>query len=97
MKPYYIEEVLITPRQRMAGDIPDTGWTVAHLMAKGVRSVRTCVLPDKPSRRIAPYEANFAGARMEDAFVGGYGLDYDGRHRELPPIAKGTFSGAGAE
>ena len=33
------------------------------------------------------------GFKIEDAFVVGYGLDYDGRHRELPHIAKVTFIG----
>lgn len=78
-------------------DILDTGRTlqkaVAHLQAKGARSVRSCALLDKPSRRIVPFEADFVGFKIEDAFVVGYGLDYDGRHRELPHIAKVTFTG----
>jgi hypoxanthine phosphoribosyltransferase len=77
-------------------DILDTGRTlqkaVAHLKAKGAKSVRACALLDKPSRRIVPFEANFVGFPIEDAFVVGYGLDYDGRHRELPHIAKVTFT-----
>ncbi|HAL92928.1 MAG TPA: hypoxanthine phosphoribosyltransferase [Verrucomicrobia bacterium] len=77
-------------------DILDTGRTlqkaVAHLKAKGAKSVRGCALLDKPSRRIVPFEADFVGFQIEDAFVVGYGLDYDGRHRELPHIAKVTFT-----
>jgi len=77
-------------------DILDTGRTlqkaVAHLKAKGAKSVRACALLDKPSRRIVPFEADFVGFQIEDAFVVGYGLDYDGRHRELPHIAKVTFT-----
>lgn len=77
-------------------DILDTGRTlqkaVAHLKAKGAKSVRTCALLDKPSRRAVPFEADFVGFKIEDAFVVGYGLDYDGRHRELPHIAKVTFA-----
>jgi hypoxanthine phosphoribosyltransferase len=42
---------------------------------------------------VVPFEADFVGFRIEDAFVVGYGLDYDGRHRELPHIAKVTFTG----
>ena len=76
-------------------DILDTGRTlqkaVAHLRAKGAQTVRSCALLDKPSRRIVPFEADFVGFKIEDAFVVGYGLDYDGRHRELPHIAKVTF------
>lgn len=77
-------------------DILDTGRTlqkaVAHLKAKGAKSIRTCALLDKPSRRAVPFEADFVGFQIEDAFVVGYGLDYDGRHRELPHIAKVTFT-----
>ena len=77
-------------------DILDTGRTlqkaVAHLQAKGARRVRACALLDKPSRRVVPFEADFVGFKIEDAFVVGYGLDYDGRHRELPHIAKVTFA-----
>ena len=77
-------------------DILDTGRTlqkaVAHLRAKGAQTVRSCALLDKPSRRIVPFEADFVGFKIEDAFVVGYGLDYDGRHRELPHIAKVTFT-----
>jgi hypoxanthine phosphoribosyltransferase len=77
-------------------DILDTGRTLSfareHLMRKGVRSVRTCALLDKPSRRVVPCEADFKGFVIEDAFVVGYGLDYDSRYRELPYIAKVTFT-----
>ncbi len=77
-------------------DILDTGRTlqkaVAHLKARGAKTVRVCVLLDKPARRVVPFEADFVGFKIEDAFVVGYGLDYDGRHRELPHIAKVTFT-----
>lgn len=77
-------------------DILDTGRTlqkaVAHLKAKGPKRVRACALLDKPSRRTVPFEADFVGFKIEDAFVVGYGLDYDGRHCELPHIAKVTFA-----
>jgi hypoxanthine phosphoribosyltransferase len=76
-------------------DILDTGRTlqkaVAHLRAKGAQTVRSCALLDKPSRRIVPFEADFVGFKIEDAIVVGYGLDYAGRHPELPHIAKETF------
>ena len=77
-------------------DILDTGRTlqkaVAHLATKGPRSIRTCALLDKPARRAVPFEADFRGFEIENVFVVGYGLDYDGRHRELPHIAKVTFT-----
>mgnify|MGYP003455510877 CR=1 FL=1 len=61
-------------------------------MKKGARSVKTCALLDKPSRRAVPFQADFTGFIIEDAFVVGYGLDYDSRYRELPYIAKVTFT-----
>lgn len=79
----------------LVDDILDTGRTLSfaagHLTARGARSVRTCVLLDKPARRAVPVEADHVGFRIEDVFVVGYGLDYDGRHRELPYIARVTF------
>ena len=53
--------------------------------------MRTCVLLDKPARRIVPCQADYCGFTIPDEFVVGYGLDYDGRYRELPHIAKVTF------
>ena len=77
-------------------DILDTGRTLSfgsnHLMAKGARSVKTCTLLDKPSRRIIPFHADFTGFMIEDRFVVGYGLDYDSYYRELPYIAQMTFT-----
>ncbi len=80
----------------LVDDILDTGRTlsfaVKHLLAKGAKSVRTCTLLDKPSRRVVPFQADFVGFVIEDHFVVGYGLDYDSHYRELPYIAKVTFT-----
>jgi hypoxanthine phosphoribosyltransferase len=82
----------------LVDDILDTGRTLrfarAHLAAKGARRVRIAVLLDKPSRRDVSLEADHVGFRVEDHFVVGYGLDYDSHYRELPYIAKVTFTGA---
>ncbi len=79
----------------LVDDILDTGRTlktaVAHIKDKGAKSVRTCVLLDKPDRRAVEMEADYVGFRIDDVFVVGYGLDYNGHHRELPHIAKVTF------
>lgn len=77
-------------------DILDTGRTLAfareHLLAKGARSVQTCALLDKPDRRVVPFTADFRGFVIPNEFVVGYGLDYDSYYRELPYIAKVTFT-----
>jgi len=72
-------------------DIADTGLTlqgvVDEVRERGARSVRTCVLLDKPSRRRVPLEPDYRGFTIGDVFVVGYGLDYAGRFRDLPYIA----------
>jgi len=77
-------------------DILDSGRTLnfakKHVLNKGARSVRSCALLDKPSRRVIPFEAEHIGFTIEDVFVVGYGLDYDSYYRELPHIAKVTFT-----
>jgi hypoxanthine phosphoribosyltransferase len=76
-------------------DILDTGRTLKfacdRLAAKGAANTRTCVLLDKPSRRVVPFGADYTGFTIEDCFVVGYGLDFDSCYRELPYIAKVTF------
>ncbi len=77
-------------------DILDTGRTLTYakkyMLEKGANSVKTCVLLDKPSRRVVSIEADYVGFEIEDNFVVGYGLDYDSYYRELPYIAKVTFT-----
>lgn len=73
-------------------DILDTGLTLTalrRLMEEGgAASVRTVVLLDKPSGRRVPYTADHVGFLCPDAFVVGYGLDYDGLYRNLPVIGE---------
>jgi hypoxanthine phosphoribosyltransferase len=71
-------------------DIYDTGLTLSSVMEWvwrcGAASVRTCVLLEKAVEHTRPVEIDFLGLRIENAFVVGYGLDYNGRFRELPCI-----------
>ena len=71
-------------------DIVDSGRTLSHLVRylklKGVRSVRTCTLLDKPERREVEFEADYVGCVIPDEFVVGYGLDYDEKLRALPYV-----------
>ncbi|MBR0367228.1 MAG: hypoxanthine phosphoribosyltransferase [Clostridia bacterium] len=73
-------------------DIIDSGFTLSYLSrmlsARGAKSIRICTLLDKPARR-APgitLKADYSGFEIEDAFVVGYGLDYDEAYRNLPYI-----------
>lgn len=71
-------------------DILDTGGTLRlvrqRLADAGARSLRICVLLRKPSRAPADVAADFVGFDIEDAFVVGYGLDYNDHYRNLPDI-----------
>lgn len=73
-------------------DILDTGrslkFVYEYLMEKGAASVRTCTLLDKPEGRTedAPFEADYVGFSIPNAFVVGYGLDYDEKYRNLPYV-----------
>ena len=73
-------------------DIFDTGASLSfvydHLMAKGPASVKICTLLDKPSRRKPgiTLEADYVGFTIPNAFVVGYGLDYNEYYRNLPYV-----------
>ncbi len=71
-------------------DIVDSGRTLLalteNLRGRGAHSVRTVSMLDKPSRREVDFKADYIGAEIPDAFVVGYGLDYDERYRDLPYI-----------
>ncbi len=73
-------------------DIIDNGLTLDYLLnllsARRPASLRTAVLLDKPYRRIADVRPDYIGLRCPDAFVVGYGLDYQERYRTLPYIAR---------
>ena len=71
-------------------DILDTGNTlaqlVAHLNALGVASIRTAVLLRKIDRQVVHIEPDYIGFDIPNAFVVGYGLDYNDEYRHLPYI-----------
>ena len=71
-------------------DIIDTGVTlsylVKYLLGKGARTVRTCTLLDKPSRRKVDFVPDYCGAAIPDEFVVGFGIDFDERYRALPYV-----------
>ena len=71
-------------------DILDSGNTLSYLLellrARKPASIRLCTLLDKPERRIKPVQLDYTGFSIPDAFVVGYGLDYDEHYRNLPYI-----------
>lgn len=71
-------------------DIIDSGKTLSYLTEylkiNGAKSVKTCTLLDKPSRREVAFRSDYVGAEIEDVFAIGYGLDYAEKYRALPYI-----------
>ncbi len=88
---FYTKELRLDVRGRdvlLVDDILDTGKTLSSVLAKlrelKPREIKTCVLLDKPSRRVENVRADYAGFEIPDLFVIGYGLDYAERYRNLP-------------
>lgn len=73
-------------------DIYDTGssldFTYRHLMSKGPASLKICTLLDKPERRKPgiTLKPDYVGFTVPNAFVVGYGLDYNEQYRNLPYV-----------
>jgi len=71
-------------------DIVDSGYTMNFvqnmLRARSPASLALVSLLDKPSRRKVPVTIDYLGFSIPDEFVVGYGLDFAGRHRNLPYI-----------
>lgn len=71
-------------------DIVDTGETLDYLMgllrARRPASLKTCAFLRKPARTRKPVAVDYLGFEIPDAWVVGYGLDLDDRHRALPYI-----------
>jgi hypoxanthine phosphoribosyltransferase len=72
-------------------DILDSGYTLRvardHLAARAPQWLRTCVLLDKPARRVVDVMADYVGFEVPDVWIIGYGLDAQGEGRALPYVA----------
>jgi hypoxanthine phosphoribosyltransferase len=87
----FTKELRIDVRDRdvlLVDDILDTGRTMSRVLPKlralKPRRIKTCVLLDKPSRRVEKIRADYIGFEIPDYFVIGYGLDFAERYRNLP-------------
>ncbi len=71
-------------------DIVDTGLTLDYLIRtlrqRGPRSLEVATFLDKAERRVVDVPVDYVGFKIDDAFVVGYGLDYDQRYRNLPDL-----------
>ena len=71
-------------------DIVDSGMTLSFLkrtlLGRGAASLRIATLLDKPARRRVELTVDYSCYDIPDAFVVGYGLDYNETYRNLPDI-----------
>ena len=71
-------------------DIVDTGLTISELkkdfLKRAPKSLKLVSLLFKPARLEHKVDIDYLAFEIEDNFVIGYGLDFDGRYRELPYI-----------
>ncbi|MEM8874318.1 MAG: hypoxanthine phosphoribosyltransferase [Planctomycetota bacterium] len=94
----FVEDQIEKLKERVVGrpvllvdDILDSGNTLravtAELKELGAKSVKTCVLLRKENRpEAADVVGDYVGFDIPDAFVVGYGLDYNDMYRNLPDI-----------
>jgi hypoxanthine phosphoribosyltransferase len=71
-------------------DIIDSGTTLHYLRdylhGRMPKTLKICALLDKPERRETDIKADYTGFTIENKFIVGYGLDYNGKYRNLPYI-----------
>ena len=71
-------------------DIVDSGVTIDYLLdllkVRNPAALKVCTLLSKPHAHKMKHDLDYVGFTVGDEFVVGYGLDVDGRFRELPYI-----------
>ena len=71
-------------------DIVDSGHSMRFLLgqfaARKARSLRLAALVDKDERREVDVKVDFAGFKLNQGFIVGYGLDYAEHYRMLPGV-----------
>ena len=71
-------------------DILDTGKTLSTVKAmleeRGAATVEIVTMLDKKEVRTFPIEAKYVGFEIPNAFVIGFGLDFDEKYRNLPYV-----------
>lgn len=71
-------------------DIVDSGITMYETMkllkSRNPKSIKSCTLLDKPSRRIADIKPDYCGFSIPDKFIVGYGLNYKDHYRNIDHV-----------
>lgn len=85
-----LEESVFGQHVVIIEDIVDTGLTLAKMIDDlknlGAQSIETVSLFRKKSSREQGTEVKYVGFELDNEFVVGYGLDYDGLGRNLPDV-----------
>lgn len=85
-----VKQSLVGKNVIIVEDIVDTGLTITflmkHMKLKNPKSLKLCSLLLKRARLKIEVPVDYLGFDIEDKFVIGYGLDFDGKYRELPYI-----------
>lgn len=76
-------------------DVVDTGltltWLLGELGRREPASLSVCTLLDKSARRLVPVPLRFVGLEVPDVYLLGYGLDHQGRYRNLDRLVAGDL------
>jgi hypoxanthine phosphoribosyltransferase len=76
----------------LVSGILDTGVTLDYLVkqmfARGAKTVKSCVLVDKPNFRTTDFTPDFTGFTRSEAMVIGYGLGLGNSYRHLKYLAE---------
>ena len=82
------------PRGRdilLVGGVATTGVTLdylsRHMAERGVKSLKTCMLVDKPGERRVDIKPDYTAFQSDDGFLFGYGLGVQNQFRQLPYLA----------
>lgn len=94
-KPKIIYDTFYSPKNRhvlILEDICDSGWSLVslkeYLKARGAKSVKICVLIDKPAGRMASIKLDYVCRTIPNAWIVGWGFDADNYLRNLPFIGE---------
>jgi len=86
----WLKETIHGKNILLIDDIYDSGLTLWRILdwlrECGASSVQTCVLLEKQINHTKDITIDFLGTPVADEFIIGYGLDYNGRYRDLPYI-----------
>jgi len=92
VKIYYdIREDISDKDVLLIDDIIDSGITLnqirERILSRCPNSLKICIFLDKKERRMIDVPVDYVGFEIPNEYVVGYGLDYDGKFRNLPYIS----------